>query len=58
MCWAFHDNGAAVVMLHAAHALQDGKAKKGHVGPFDKKWLMIFMQDLAVTCFRARGLLC
>ena len=37
-----------MLMLHAAHALQEGKAKKGHLGPFDKKWLMISVQDLDV----------
>ena len=26
--------------------VQEGKAKKGQLGPFDKKWLMISVQDL------------
>ena len=28
--------------------LQEGKSKKGQLGPFDKKWLMISVQDLDV----------
>ena len=46
----------AAVMLRSA-PVQEGKAKKGHLGPFDKKWLLIAGQGLAVICFMARGLL-
>ncbi len=36
------------------NGLQEGKGKKGQLGPFDKKWLMISVQNLDVKQ-RERG---
>ena len=60
-----YGKGAARLMLRSAHVqglrltnrnVQEGKAKKGHLGPFDKKWLMISVQDLDVQHVMASGL--